>query len=106
MIKDGKSACNINGKVKLLRYFWKSVYSFEENFKVKDIQPEILTLTNFSLTRNEIYQIPIGLDVTKSRGQNGYPPVFYQKTAERMSAILHIIMRNKKRLRKSPKSGK
>ena len=82
------------------------MYSAKENFKVKDIQPEIPTLTNFSVTRNEIYQILIGLDVTKSRGPNGYSPVFYQKRAKKMSVILHIIMRNIKRLRKLPKNWK
>ena len=83
MFEDGKSASNINEKVNLLNDVSQSVYSPKENFRVNDIQPENPTPTNFSVTRKQIYQILIELDFTKWRGPNGYPPVFYQKTAKK-----------------------
>ena len=83
MDKDGKSAPSINKKVNLLNEFFQFVYSPEKDFKAKEIQPENPNLTNFSITQDEIYQILIELDVTKSRNSNGYPLVFYQKTAKK-----------------------
>ena len=66
---------------------------------IEDIQHEDQNITNFSVTQKGNYQNLINFDVTKLRGANGYPPLLYQKTADRMGAFLHFTMKNIKCLR-------
>ena len=42
------------------------------------------------------------MDVTKFRGPNGLPPVFFQKTSREISKVLSILFKNIKRLGKVP----
>ena len=67
-VKDRKPASSIKQKVKLLNDIFQSVYSPEESFKVKDIQPKKATLTNFSVNRTDIYQNLIEINVKELRG--------------------------------------
>ena len=70
------------------------MYSPADNFKVKDIQHEKPTITKFSKTRKGIYQVLRELDVTKWSAEKDYPPVLYEKTAERTIAIPHSLTKN------------
>ena len=80
-------------KVNLLNVLSLCVLS-QWKLKVGNTQPENPNLINFIVFR-KLRQILIKLDVMKSKGPNGYPSIFYQKTAERMSVILQIIMNKK-----------
>ena len=105
MIKNGKYASSINEKVSLPKVSFQSVYSPREKFKLKDFQPVNPTLKNISVTEKNLsisdrirrHEI-VGL--TRVRRQ------LYQKTAKRMSAIVHFIMKNIKCRRKLPKNWK
>ena len=46
------------------------------------------------------------IDVTKSRGPNGLPPIFFKQTATNMANALQVIFKNIKRLRKKPSCWK
>ena len=53
-----------------------------------------------------MHEILVNLDITKSRGPNGLPPIFFQKTASATSATFHVMLKNIKRLRKIPSCWK
>ena len=46
------------------------------------------------------------LDITKSRGPDGLPPIILQPTATEMTKILHCVFKNIKRERKIPDNWK
>ena len=52
------------------------------------------------------YQIITELDITKSRGSDGLPPIFFQRTAREMTSILHCVLKKIKRVRKIPDKWK
>ena len=79
LINGGRSASNIQDKVNLLNDFFHSVNTPKQSFSIEDINSMNPTLTNFFISKQKINQIQSELDITKTRGPNGYPPIFYQK---------------------------
>ena len=106
LINGGRSASNIEDKVNLLNDFFHSVYTPKHSFSIEDINSMNPTLTNFCISKQKINQIQSELDITKTRGPNGYPPIFYQKTAIPMTDVLYLVFKNMKRLRKIPDQSK
>ena len=106
LINGGRSASNIEDKVNLLNDFFHSVYTPKHSFSVEDINPMNPNLINFCISKQKINQIQSELDITKARGPNGYPPIFYQKTAKPMTDVLYLVFKNIKRSRKIPDQWK
>lgn len=106
MTNGGVSATKANEKVSLLNEFFHSVFSPKSDFNLDDIQCEDPLLTDFDISESTIRELLLSLDVSKSRGPNGLPPSLFQKTANQMSAFLHAVFRNIKRLQKLPKIWK
>ena len=73
LINGGRSASNIEDKVKLLNDFFHSVYLPKHYFSLKDINSMNPTLTKFCISKQKINQIQSELDITKTRSLNGYP---------------------------------
>ena len=57
-------------------------------------------MADFDTFRVIIYNILNDLDTRKSRGPNGYPTVFFQKTVKPMCTNMHKLVKNIKRLSK------
>ena len=106
LINGGRSASNIEDKVKLLNDFFHSVYTPKHSFSIEDINSMNPTLTNFCISKQKINQIQSVLDITKTRGPNVFPPIFYQKTAKPMTDVLYLVCKNIERLRKIPDQWK
>ena len=63
-------------------------------------------LRNFSISKTYLNQIITELDITKLRGLDGLPPIFFQQTAREMTTILHCVFKNMKRVGKIPDKWK
>ena len=50
------------------------------------------TFTNFCISKQKINRIESELNITKSRGPNGYPPFFYQKAAKSVTDVLYLVL--------------
>ena len=104
MVIEGKSASSINEILNLLSDFLN--VCTQRNLQGKRFLIGGPNPKNFSVAQQEIYQILIEFDVTKTMGSHEYQLIFYQKTTVTMSAILHINMKNNKRLREISKNWK
>ena len=93
-------------KINLLNNFFQSVFSSKKVFTHADIKAEQSILTNFNVSKSKIRKILSSLDVTKTRGPNGLPPIFFNKTALEITPALHKLLRNIKRLGKLPATWK
>ena len=63
-------------------------------------------MSNFSISKTYLNQIITELGITKSRGPDGLPPIFFQRTAREMTTILHCVFKITKRVRKIPDKWK
>ena len=106
LIKDEVESTNPNEQVNMLNDFFHSVFNPKESFSIRDIQFGNPLLTNFDISKKTVSEILSTLDVTKSRGPNGLPPSFFQKTNRNICKPMNKILRNVKRLRKIPDSWK
>ena len=73
---------------------------------MKDINCINPTLTNFCISKQKVNRIQSELDITKTRGPNGYPLSSTKKTAKPMTDVLYLVFKNIKRLRKIPDQWK
>ena len=105
LIDGGRSASNIEDKVNLLNNFLQSFYTPEHSFSIEDTNSMNPILTNFCISKPKVNRIQSELDITKTRGPNGYPPIF-QKPAKPMTDILYLVFKNVKRWRKIPDKRK
>ena len=64
------------------------------------------TLSNFSISSNEIKTLLDGIDTAKMRGSNGLPPTFFYQTRSQVCLIVNKLFENMKSLRKLPASSK
>ena len=87
-------------QVNMMNEFFHSVFSPKIPFSIQD------EITNFEISKKAIYEILLSLDATKSRGPNGIPPAFFQRTARETSQNLNVLFKQIKRLRKIPNSWK
>ena len=93
-------------KVEMFNTFFHSVFSAKENYNFLDIKCESPTLTKFSFSNKTISNILANIDSTKTRGPNGLPPGFYQRCGKQMINILNKLLKNIKRIFKTPTSWK
>ena len=93
-------------QVNMLNQFFHTVFSPKTNFSLKDFKLQKPSLTIFDISKNTMRNMMDDIDATKSRGPNGMPPVFYVKTSRNLCNIMHSVLRNIKRLRKTPDSWK
>ena len=104
-----KTATNMQEKVELFNEYFQSVYTPENptKFELPSLSQSCEPiLTNFSISKKIIRRILVETDVTKSRGPEGIPPVFFKELAEPMSQALHIIFKAIKRRRTIPDEWK
>ena len=106
LMNDTKQSSLRREQVNMLNQFFHSVFSPKTNFSLKDFKEQKPSLTNFDISKNTIRIIMDDINATKSRGPNGIPPVFYVKTSKNLCNIMHSVLRNIKRLRKTPNSWK
>ena len=106
MISDNTTVSSLEEKVNLLNEFFHSVFSQKIKFNIKDVECDNPQITNFSISHTTITEILMTIDVTKSRGSNGLPPIFFEQTATNMTNALQVIFKNIKRLRKIPSCWK
>ena len=106
MISDNTTVSSLEEKVNLLNEFFHSVFSQKIKFNIKDVECYNPQITNFSISHTTITEILMTIGVTKSRGPNGLPPIFFQQTATNMANALQVIFKNIKRLRKIPSCWK
>ena len=66
----------------------------------------IRNISNFSICKTKIFEISARLDVTKTRGPDGLPPLFFRKTATEMWKTLNTMFKAVKWNRKLPKAWK
>ena len=76
------------------------------SFDLSDMKCENTILNNFSISKTLLNQIITELDITKLRGPDGLPPIFFQRAAREMTTILHCVFKNIKRVRKIPDKRK
>ena len=103
---DGRTAYKTQNQASLFNLFFNSVFSAKEPFRIEDIKVENPTRTNFSISKANIKSFPLEIDITKTRGPNGIPPILYQRTSEQMSSTLHKVFKNIKRLKRLTKKWK
>ena len=106
MIKDEIAVSKAKEKVNFLNDYFHSVFSPKSSFNLSDMKCENTILSNFSISKTYLNQIITVLDITKLRGPDGFPPIFFQRTAREMTTILHCVFKNIKRVRKKPDKWK
>ena len=89
-----------------LNDYFHSVFSPKSSFKLSDMKCENTILSKFSISKTYLNQIITELDITKLRGPDGLPPIFFQRTAREMTTILHCVFKNIKKVRKIPDNWK
>ena len=90
----------------MLNQYFHSVFSPRKDFCFKDVNPQHSTISNFSICKTKIFEILATLDVTKTRGPYGLPPLFFRKTASEMCKTLNTMFKAVKRNRNLPKAWK
>ena len=106
MIKDEIAVTKAKEKVNFLNEYFHSVFSPKSSFNLSDMKCENTIMSNFSISKTYLNQIITELDITKSRGPDGFPPIFFQRTAREMTTVLHCVFKNIKRVRKIPDKWK
>ena len=106
MIKDDIAVSKAKEKVNFLNEYFHSVFSPKSSFNLSDMKCQNTILSNFSISKTCLNQIITELDITKLRGPDGLPPIFFQRTAREMTAILHCVFENIRRVRQIPDKWK
>ena len=106
MISCNISSTNLNEQVDMLNEIFQSVFTLKQKFSITDVKSENPILSNFFLSKRTIQKIVDRIDVIKSRGPNGVPPAFFQKTFREISKNFKTLFKNIERLRKIPDSWK
>ena len=94
-------------KANLLNEYFQSVYS--QPCKISTGQTSEVTeglVANFSVSKRIIRSILEKTDETKSRGPDGFPPIFFKKLAEPMSCAFNTLFRTVKKLKAIPEDWK
>ena len=103
---NGRSAETDQQKAELFNEFFNSVFAPKTHFSKSELNYQTSSLSNFSISVKTISNFISDLDISKSRGPNGKPPVIYKYTNREMSKTLNVLFKNIKRLRKMPSSWK
>ena len=91
MIKYDIAVSKAKQKVNFLIEYFHSVFSPKSSFNLSDMKCENTILSNFSISKTYLNQIVTELDITKSRGPDGLPPIFFQRTARELTTFLHCV---------------
>ena len=83
----------------MMNEFFPSVFSPKPKLSITDNKIENPILTIFDILKRTIQKIVNQVDVTESRGPNGLPRAFFQKTYGEISKILRKFFKNIRRLR-------
>ena len=100
----GRCSSNDIEKANMLNQYFHSVFSPRKDFCYRDVNPQHSTISNFSICKTKIFEILATVDVTKTRGPDGLPPLFFRKTATEMCKTLNTMFKAVKRNRKLPKA--
>ncbi|XP_075262534.1 uncharacterized protein LOC142354154 [Convolutriloba macropyga] len=106
LIKENQQSTKMQEQVNMMNEFFHSGFSPKIPFSIQDVKLRNPEITNFEISKKAIYEILLSLDATKSRGPNGIPPAFFQRTARETSKNLNVLFKQIKRLRKIPNSWK
>ena len=106
MIKDDIAVSKAKEKVNSLNEYFHSVFSPKSSFNLKDMKCENTILSNFNIPKTYLNQTIKELDITKSRGPDELPPIFFQRTAREKTTILQCVFKNIKRVRIIPDKRK
>ena len=106
LIKENQPSTKKQEQVNMMNEFFHSVFSSKISFSIQDVKLRNPEITNFEISEKAIYEILLFLDATKSRGPNGIPPSFFQRTARETSKNSNVFFKQIKRLRKIPNSWK
>ena len=106
MIQDDIAVSKAKEKANFLNEYFHSLFSPKSSFNLSDMKCKNTILSNFSISKTYLNQIITELDITKSRGPDGLPLIFFQRTAREMTTILHCVFKNIKRVRKIPNKWK
>ena len=87
----GRCSSNDIEKANMLNQYIHSVFSPRKDFCFKDVNPQHSTISNFSICKTNIFEILATLDVTKTRGLDGLPPLFFRKTATNVQNTGHYV---------------
>ena len=93
-------------KAEMFNEYFHSVFAPKVDYSLNNIPVSNVSLTNFSISKAKLRSIISDLDVSKTRGPNGYPPSFFVNSGESVIHALHLLLKNIKRLRKIPKCWK
>ena len=102
----GRCSSNDIEKANMLNQYFHSVFSSPKDYCFKVVNPQHSTISNFSICKTTIFEILATLDMTKTRGPDGLPPLFFRKTATEMCKTLNTMFKAVKRNRKIPKAWK
>ena len=92
-------------KAEMFNEYFHSVFAPKVDYNL-NIPVSNVSITNFIISKGKLRSIISDLDVSKTRGPNGYPPSFFVNSGEGMIHALHLLLKNIKRLRKIPKCWK
>ena len=101
-----ESTQSVFRKAEMFNEYFHSVFAPKVDYNLSNIPVSNVSLTNFSTSKAKLRSIISDLDVSKTRGPNGYPPSFFVNSGEGMIHALHLLLKNIKRLRKIPKCWK
>ena len=86
--------------------YFHFVFSPKIELSVADIYTNFTEIDNFDVSATTIGRIVSDLDVSKSRGPDGLPPVPYRKLAKILSKSLSKFLRTIQRVEKFPDACK
>ena len=93
-------------KAEMFNEYFYLVFAPKVDYNLNNIPVSNVSLTNFRISKAKLRSIISDLDVSKTRGPDGYPPSFFVNSGEGMIHALHLLLKNIKRLRKVPKCWK
>ena len=100
-----ETASNDQEKCELFHRYFQSVYYLHFSARFKVLNPkhhQEPTITIFFTAKKSIRLFLENEDITKFKGPEGKPHVFFQKLSEAMSHALHLIVQAIKRTKAIP----
>ena len=93
-------------RAEMFNEYFHSVFAPKVDYNLNNIPVSNVSLTNFSISKAKLRSTISDVDVSKTRGPNGYPRSFFVNSGEGMIHALHLLLKNIKRFRKIPKCWK
>ena len=102
----GRCGSNDIEKANMLNQYFHSVFSPRKDFFYRYFNPQHSTISNFSICKTKIFEILATLDLTKTRGPDVLPSLFFRKTATERCKTMNTMFKAVKRNRKLPEAWK